>query len=63
MERGLLGPRWGDKYEYVSQRSLLMQSGERVRVDLGRGVVRGRGVTSVQQGAGLKVGPVNGRGI
>lgn len=63
MERGLLRPLWGEKYEYESQRNLLAQSGERLTVDLGRGVVRGRGVTSVHQGAGLKVGPVSGRDI
>lgn len=62
-EWGRVGYRFGkvasgapadEKYEYESQK-LIGAKWERLRVDLGRGVVRGRGVTAVQQGAGLKV--------
>lgn len=51
---------YGMKSTSMRVRNLLAQSGERLRVGLRRGVVRGRGVTAVQQGAGLKVGPVSG---
>lgn len=54
---------YGMKSTSMRVRNLLAQSGERLRVGLRRGVVRGRGVTAVQQGAGLKVGPVSGRDI